>query len=168
MLKKILKRFIETNHINFVLESMEAIGFVRLTPFALAPVRSTSQSAGLDLRSPGYTCLLPYSRELILTDLQIIIPSNCYGRLASRSGLSLNNCIDVAGGVIDRDYVGNVGVILVNNSRHTYYVYRGDKIAQLIIEKYVEPKTVIEVKTAVFDDNTNERGAKGFGSTGKK
>lgn len=147
---------------------MEAIGYVRLTSFALAPVRSTSQSAGLDLRSPDQVCLLPHTRELILTDLQIIIPPNCYGRIASRSGLSLNNCIDVAGGVIDRDYTGNVGVILVNNSRETYYIYRGDKIAQLIIEKYVEPKNVIEVKSAVLDNNTNERKAKGFGSTGRK
>lgn len=147
---------------------MEAIGFIRLTPFAFPPVRSTSESAGLDLKSPLYTCLLPYSRALVLTDLQIIIPSGCYGRLASRSGLSLNSYVDVAGGVIDSDYTGNIGVILVNSSCYPYYIYRGDKIAQLIIEKYVEPKEVIELELPMFADNTNnERGIRGFGSSGK-
>lgn len=147
---------------------METISFARLSPFAFAPIRSTSQSAGLDLRSPRYTCLLPFSRELIATDLQILIPAGCYGRIASRSGLALNSSIDVAGGVIDRDYMGNIGVILVNNSPKPYYVHRGDKIAQIIIERYVEPKDVVELETyisAYFND-FDERGDRGFGSTG--
>ena len=48
----------------------------------------------------------PYFRKLILTYLQILIPCGYYGRIAPRSGLLLNNCIDIAGVVFDTDYLG--------------------------------------------------------------
>jgi len=66
---------------------------------------------------------------LIPTDLAVELPHNCYGRIASRSGLALNSFIEVAGGVVDRDYKGNVGVILYNHSDEDYTVEVGDRSA---------------------------------------
>lgn len=143
MLKKLLRNF-ETEIFNFVLEKMDSvITFTRLTPFAFAPQRGSSHSAGLDLRSPTYIYIYPYSRQLILTDLQISMPPGCYARIASRSGLALNSSLDVVGGVVDRDFKGNIGVILANSSHNPYYVSRGDRIAQIIFEKCVEPDNCI-------------------------
>jgi dUTP pyrophosphatase len=53
-------------------------------------------------------------KVLAKTDIQIAVPNDCYGRVAPRSGLAHKNFIDVGAGVIDRDYRGNVGVILFN------------------------------------------------------
>ena len=79
----------------------------------------------------------------------------------------LNSSIDVAGGVIDRDYMGNIRAIIVNTRPWPYYVHRGDKIAQIIIEKYVEPKDVVDLETyiSVYFKDFNENRDISFGST---
>ena len=81
--------------------------------------------------------------------------------LAPRSGLAHKNFIDVGAGVIDYDYRGNVGVILFNHSEIDFEVKRGDRIAQLILEK-ISMANALEVDD--LDDTA--RGAGGFGSTG--
>ena len=60
---------------------------------------------------------------------------NCYGRIASRSGLALKKFIDVGARVIDSDYRGEIGVILFNFGEGNFIVNMGVKIAQLIFEK---------------------------------
>lgn len=113
-------------------------------------------------------------KEKISTDLEIIVPDGCYGRIAPRSGLAWKSFIDVGAGVIDRDFRGNVCVVLFNfgetDFKGTFYdrkeiiicfvVSKGDRIAQLICEKIDYPE-LIEV------DNTesSSRGRKGFGSS---
>ena len=82
-------------------------------------------------------------------------------KLAPRSGLAHKNFIDVGAGVIDYDYRGNVGVILFNHSEVDFEVKRGDRIAQLILEK-ISMANAVEVDD--LDDTV--RGAGGFGSTG--
>lgn len=96
------------------------------------------------------------------TDLQVMIPEGCYGRIAPRSGLAVKNFIDVGAGVVDSDYRGNVGVILFNFSDVDFQVKRGDRVAQLICEKIEFPELVEE------KENLSEtaRGNGGFGSTG--
>ena len=81
--------------------------------------------------------------------------------LAPRSGLALKNFIDTGAGVVDYDYRGNVGVILFNHGESDFEVKRGDRIAQLILER-------ICMADAVEVDELSEtvRGAGGFGSTG--
>lgn len=96
-----------------------------------------------------------------MTDIQIELPSGCYGRVAPRSGLAAKHFIDVGAGVIDEDYRGNVGVILFNHSTVPFEVKKGDRIAQLICEQIFYP-SIEEVETL----SITERGAGGFGSTG--
>ncbi len=80
---------------------------------------------------------------------------------APRSGLAWKNFIDTGAGVIDSDYRGNVGVILFNHGGDDFQVKRGDRIAQLILERIFTPD-VVEVE----DLDATVRGAGGFGSTG--
>lgn len=97
----------------------------------------------------------------IKTDIATAIPSGYYGRVAPRSGLAWKNSIDVGAGVIDEDYRGNVGVILFNHSDVDFKVARGDRIAQLLLEKIITPEVVV-----VDELVDTERGDGGFGSTG--
>ncbi|XP_050354907.1 deoxyuridine 5'-triphosphate nucleotidohydrolase [Nymphalis io] len=135
--------------------------FTRLTDNAFPPVKGSDRAAGFDLKS-AYDYKVPAKgKELVKTDLQIELPSGCYGRVAPRSGLAVKNFIDVGAGVIDEDYRGNVGVVLFNHSDQDFVVKKGDRIAQLICEVIFHPE-LLEV------DNLTEthRGDGGFGSTG--
>lgn len=91
------------------------------------------------------------------------IPHGNYGRVAPRSGLAVKNFIDVGAGVIDSDYRGEVKVLLFNFGSTDFSIMPGDRIAQLIIEKYT--MTNIE---EVNDLDATSRGEGGFGSTGVK
>ena len=99
-----------------------------------------------------------------MTHLQIRLPVGTYGRIAPRSGLAVNHYIDVGAGVIDRDFLGNVGVVLFNHGHLDYIVNAGDRIAQLICEKIAYPR-IVERHTII--PISSERGACGFGSSGQ-
>lgn len=73
--------------------------------------------------------------ELICTDLNLAIPTGHYGKIVGRSGLALKR-IAAHNGTIDSDFWGVVCVILTNNSKSDYQVKKGDRIAQIIFEKY--------------------------------
>ena len=141
---------------------MENLYFVKLTKNAFAPETKSAAAAGYDLKSPTDCLIERENRKLILIDIAIQIPKNTYGRIAPRSGLSLNHFITVGGGVIDSDYRGNIGVILFNHSKHDYSIKRGERIAQLIVEK-IQPVQLIEVEQLEPSCRDNS----GFGSTGK-
>ncbi|XP_048190229.1 deoxyuridine 5'-triphosphate nucleotidohydrolase, mitochondrial-like [Perognathus longimembris pacificus] len=138
--------------------------FVRLWEHATAtaPTRASVRAAGYDLYSAYDYTIPPMEKALVKTDIQIALPSGCYGRVAPRSGLATKHFIDVRAGVIDEDYRGNVGVILFNFGKEKFEVKKGDRIAQLICERIFYPE-IEEVQ--VLDDT--ERGSGGFGSTGK-
>lgn len=121
-----------------------------------------NRSAGCDLSSTEDYILKPGERKLFKTGLSIAIPIGFYGRVAPRSGLAYKNGLDVLAGVIDEDYRGDVGVILINLGQEDKSIAAGDKIAQLIFEVYARADFV-EV------DNLDEtdRGAGGYGSTDK-
>ena len=142
--------------------TMENLYFVKLTKIAFAPEIKSAAAAGYDLKSPIDCVIEKENKKLILTDISIQIPKNSYGRIASRSGLSLKHFISVGGGVIDSDYRGNIGVILFNHSKEDYTVKRGERIAQLIIEK-LQPVQLIEVEQL----ESTSRNESGFGSTGR-
>lgn len=95
------------------------------------------------------------------TGLAFAIPVGNYGRIAPRSGLAAKHSIDVGAGVIDADYRGEVRVLLFNHSDIDFAINEGDRIAQMIIEKYTLTD-LVEVQE--LDDTV--RGAGGFGSTG--
>jgi len=103
-------------------------------------------------------------KALIPTGLAMAIPIGNYGRIAPRSGLAAKNFIDVGAGVIDADYRGEVKVLLFNFGEADFKVQPGDRVAQLIIEKYT--RTEIEEVADGADLESTERGEGGFGSTG--
>jgi dUTP pyrophosphatase len=128
---------------------------------AKMPYKASPESAGLDLFSCETGIIEPHSKKLIDIGISVVIPFKYYGRIASRSGLAVKNSIDVGAGVIDSDYRGNVSVLLFNHGDERFVFNKGDKIAQLIIEK-IAIINIIHVKDL---DNTL-RGEKGFGSSG--
>ncbi|XP_004835502.1 deoxyuridine 5'-triphosphate nucleotidohydrolase, mitochondrial isoform X2 [Heterocephalus glaber] len=136
--------------------------FVRLSEHATAPTRGSARAAGYDLYSAYDYIIPPMEKALVKTDIQIALPSGCYGRVAPRSGLAAKHFIDVGAGVIDEDYRGNVGVVLFNFGKEKFEVKKGDRIAQLICERIYYP----EIEEVQELDDT-ERGSGGFGSTGK-
>ncbi|VDP23148.1 unnamed protein product [Schistosoma margrebowiei] len=91
----------------------------------------------------------------------IELPEGCYGRVAPRSGLALKHGIDVGAGVIDRDYRGNLGVVLFNFGEQNFEIKKGDRVAQLICERIFCPE-LIECESLAETD----RGSNGYGSTG--
>ena len=136
----------------------------KLTSRATIPRRATPEAAGVDLCS-AYNYFIPaHSRVLVHTDLQILLPEGCYGRIAPRSGLALKKFIDIGAGVIDRDYTGNIGIVVFNFGNEHFEIQRGDRVAQLVCER-IDIPTVKEVSLPPFIGIAT-RGASGFGSTG--
>ena len=133
----------------------------KLIPDAILPIRASSGSVGYDLFASED--LLLTDRACVSTGLAMVIPDGHYGRIAPRSGLTVKFGIQVGAGVIDPDYRGEVKVVLFNHGKEPFQIKRGDKIAQLILEK-VSIVNVVEVKEL---DET-QRGEGGFGSSGMK
>jgi dUTP pyrophosphatase len=137
----------------------------KLVPEAQLPKRGSEFAAGYDLTSVQDCSIPAGSKLLIKTGLSIAIPAGHYGRIAPRSGLAAKHFIDVGAGVIDADYRGEVQVLLFNLNREeggAFEVKKGDRIAQLVLEKISTPE-VEEVEEL----GATVRGAGGFGSTGK-
>lgn len=130
------------------------------------PRYETTGAAGLDLRAnlTKDIVLLPLERALIPTGLFIELPLGYEAQVRPRSGLAYKKGITVLNspGTIDADYRGEVGVILVNLSNEAFTVSNGERIAQLVIARH-EQAAWVEVNEL---SDTN-RGAGGFGSTGK-
>ena len=131
------------------------------------PAYETIGSAGLDIRAfiEESITLKPLERKLIKTGLFLEIPVGYEAQVRPRSGFALKNGVTVLNspGTIDADYRGEVGVILINLSQENVEIHSGDRIAQLVFAK-VEQAEWNEVETL----SETERGAGGFGSTGKK
>lgn len=135
------------------------------------PEYSTEYSAGMDLRANlkdeegnnKVISIVPGERVLIPTGLYLSIPYGYEGQIRPRSGLAIKYGITVLNtpGTIDADYRGEICVCLINNSKHSFKVHNGDRIAQIIFSK-VEQTTLVEVSELV---NT-KRGTGGFGHTG--
>lgn len=134
----------------------------KLVTNATLPTRGSSLAAGLDLYSTEPVRLSPKQRALVRTGLAVAVPEGYYGRIAPRSGLATKNGLDVLAGVIDADYRGEIQCLLYNTGEETVELPAQTKICQLIIEKIVTP-------AAVWADELPEtdRGASGFGSTGR-
>lgn len=131
------------------------------------PEYATTASAGLDLRAnlDSPVTLQPLERKLIPTGLYIALPEGCEAQIRPRSGLALKHGISLLNtpGTIDADYRGEIGVILVNISNEPFEVRDGERIAQMVIARYEQ----VEWEPAELLDAT-ERGAGGFGHTGRK
>lgn len=131
------------------------------------PAYETVNSAGMDLRAylpEGPVTLKPMQRMLIPTGLFMEIPEGYEGQVRPRSGLAIKNGITVLNtpGTIDADYRGEVKIILINLSDTDFVINSGERVAQIIFAK-CEQMEVVNVESL----SETERGAGGFGHTGK-
>ena len=130
------------------------------------PAYATELSAGMDIRAniSEPISLDPMQRCLVPTGLFIALPQGFEAQIRPRSGLALKKGITVLNspGTIDADYRGEICIILVNLSAETFVIEDGERIAQMVITPFL---TAEFVETAELDET--ERGAGGFGSTGR-
>ncbi len=141
--------------------SHESIGVKRVHAVSKLPERGSDGAAGLDVFSVEDAKILPWKRVVVNTGIAITIPKGTYARVAPRSGLACKSSVDIAAGVIDSDYTGEIKVCMVNQSDEVIQITSGMKIAQLIIERYAHAD-VVEVDKL----KDTARGDSGFGSTG--
>ncbi|MGL4411048.1 MAG: dUTP diphosphatase [Bacteroidales bacterium] len=131
------------------------------------PSYATDSSAGLDIRAnlDAPVVLKPLERVLIPTGLFLEIPVGYEVQIRPRSGLAFKHGITVLNspGTIDADYRGEVGILLVNLSSEEFVIQDGERVAQMVVASYEKVDlTSVEVLS------TTDRGAGGFGHTGKK
>lgn len=130
------------------------------------PVYESPLSAGMDLRADTAESITmkPGTRALVATGLYIELPAGYEAQVRPRSGLAIKNGITVLNspGTVDADYRGEIKVILINHGQEDFIINNGDRIAQMVIAKHERA-----VWNVVEELQSTERGAGGFGSTGK-
>lgn len=131
------------------------------------PNYETDLSAGMDIRAfiDSDIVLKPLERTLVSTGLFIELPEGYEAQIRPRSGLALKKGLSILNtpGTIDADYRGHVGIIVINLSNNDIIIKSGDRICQMIINKY--EKIFWELTDKL---NDTKRGEGGFGHTGKK
>lgn len=137
---------------------------VKLDPGAYMPERAHIGDAGYDLRSTVEGCLSAGKAVVIDTGVHVQIPRGYVGMLKSKSGLNVWHNI-VSEGVIDSGYTGSICVKLYNHGSTDYEIKVGDKISQLVILPILTP--TLELASSIDEFEPSERGASGFGSTGR-
>ena len=136
----------------------------RFDPTLPLPAYARADDAGLDLRAAEATTMEPGGRALVSTGIALALPPGYAGLVLPRSGLALRHGVTVlnAPGLIDAGYRGEVKVLLINHDRGPVTIARGERIAQLVLQR-VERADLEEVAELP----ASERGAGGFGSTGR-
>ena len=145
---------------------MEPIHVKKLDPMAKLPTYGSAEAAGADL----YACLEetvtvePGQSAFIPTGIALEVPFGCAGLIYARSGLACKRGLAPANkvGVIDSDYRGQVVVVLHNHGQAPQTIENGERIAQLVITPVLTP-----AYEEVEELTTSDRGAGGFGSTGR-
>ncbi|MDR1090826.1 MAG: dUTP diphosphatase [Prevotella sp.] len=131
------------------------------------PKYATPFSAGVDLRAniDKPVTLAPLERTLVPTGLYLELPQGYEAQIRPRSGLALKHGLTVLNspGTIDADYRGEIRVILVNLSNENFVINDGERICQMVIAEHAQVKW-----EEVDSINDTERGAGGFGHTGKQ
>ncbi len=136
----------------------------RLNPTVELPSYAYAGDAGLDLRASESVVLKPLERRLVSTGLAIAIPEGYAGFVQPRSGLALRKGLSMANtpGLIDAHYRGELKVCTVNlDSQNDIVIERGERIAQLVIQK-----VPVVTLTEVDELDETDRGTGGFGSSG--
>jgi dUTP pyrophosphatase len=147
----------------------------RLRPEATLPVRGSELAAGYDLYAAEDVRIRPGHRAVVSTGIAIELPPGWMAEIRPRSGNS-KKCFDVAFGTVDADYRGDIGVQCINSNpgraeifhfgggTYPWEIKRGDRIAQMVL---VRCGIADLVDVGDEDLSSTERGAGGFGSTGK-
>jgi dUTP pyrophosphatase len=130
------------------------------------PAYASALAAGLDLKANLEIpiTLRPMQRELVPTGLFIELPAGFEAQVRPRSGLAAKHGVTVLNspGTVDADYRGEVKVLLINLSSVDFVISNGERIAQLVVARHEQVEWV-----AVEALNESDRGAGGFGSTGR-
>ena len=131
------------------------------------PAYATNGSSGMDLRASLQQpiTLQPLERSLVPTGLFIELPMGFEAQVRPRSGLAIKQgltCLNTPG-TIDADYRGEIKVIIINLSNEVHTIHDGDRIAQMVIQKVEQVEWLLVQELA-----TTDRGAGGFGHTGKQ
>jgi dUTP pyrophosphatase len=132
------------------------------------PAYQSAHAAGLDLLAAvpedSPLVLLPGKHALVPTGLTIALPAGYEAQVRPRSGLAAKHGVTVLNspGTIDADYRGEISVILINHGEAPFSIRRGERIAQMIIASVVRAELVPATSLS-----TTDRGAGGFGSTGR-
>ena len=134
----------------------------KLDPSALVPAYAYKGDAAFDLCSRGDVSFAPGEYKGVPTGIAIAIPEGYVGLVWDKSSVGIKQGMKTLGGVVDCGYRGEVAVGLINLSGETRVFKRGEKLAQMVIQKK-ETVTFEEVS----DLDGTERGEKGFGSSGK-
>jgi len=132
----------------------------KLSAEARVPMKGTARAAGHDLYANEGTAGPARGQAIVGTGIAIGLPQDTYRRIAPRSSVAVKHRLMTNAGVIDSDYRGEVKVVLANLGDQPYRVKKGDRIGQLIIEKF-DRRELQEVTQ--LDDT--ERGDQGFGSS---
>ena len=137
------------------------LSFKKLHPDAKAPTYAHATDAGMDLYTVEDFSLEPGARKSVPTGIALAVPAGHVGLIWDKSGVSQKRGVKTLGGVIDADYRGEVLVGLDNLGNQPQSFSKGDKIAQMIIQKveHFELQEVVELDETL-------RGGGGFGSTG--
>lgn len=136
--------------------------FTFLDPELPQPRYALPGDAGFDLFSREELTLAPGERGQAKTGIALAIPEGFVGLIWDKSGISHKGGIKTLGGVVDSGYRGEVMVGLINLGKEAYTFRKGDKVAQMLIQR-IEQAEFVEVAELPESD----RGASGFGSTGK-
>ena len=159
-----------------VLETSAEVKKVPLQIFKIdqrveTPFYASAGSAGFDLRAfipDEKITLKARARTIVPTGLKVIIPEGFEIQIRPRSGLAFKAGISLTNtpGTIDSDYRGELKVLMVNHSDEDFEINNGDRIAQAIIA----PVFIADFKeiSEMPNEENNERGSGGFGSTGTK
>ena len=138
--------------------------FRRLSNKARIPHKGSKDAAGHDLYSIESANIPSGQSVFIHTGIAVEIPEGYFGAIYARSGLACKYNIRLANavGVVDRDFKGEILVALYNDSDSSFLIEEGDRIAQLVIQPY------LDVEFEEVDElEETERNTGGFGSTGK-
>lgn len=125
------------------------------------PEKAHNSDAGFDLRTPIDTYIAPLGSVTIDTKVHMVIPDGYAGVIISKSGLNMKHDL-TSTGLVDAGYTGTIQVKLYNNGDHLHSFNKGDKISQIMIVPIPEVKLI---KTESLEET--ERGANGFGSSGR-
>lgn len=135
--------------------------FIQLEENAKAPQYAHDDDAGADVFAYEDTVIPARGHAAVRTGVKVALHKGLYGKMSSKSGLMVKHGL-TCDGTIDAGYRGEIMAIMFNHTDVDYVFHRGDKVAQLIILPYV--RSYFEEADEL--DGT-ERGAGGFGSTGK-
>lgn len=134
----------------------------KLHPAAQLPTRANPGDAGLDLYSIEELTLKPGERVVVKTGISVALPMGYFARICDRSGLAVKHGLHCLAGICDESYRGEYKVCLINLGKEEITLLAGQRVAQMIVEKY------LDVEWNVVDElPLSQRGVNGFGSSGQ-